>query len=344
MRSIFLGLALMAGPAAAQDWFTPEACAVTRSDLAGVTLNPGEAKDIALTAAGVVNGKGRLWKITTPEGAVSHLWGTYHTPDPLLLDLPQAFRDIVERARVVALEFDPVPDSPADAAADADAAWMWSTTGWTDWSFVPAEVRGWIDARLSAIGWGAGYIDQLTEAALASLLLSDPCGDYLSGVLPGQDAYIGQIAYLAGAEVTGLQKWRDFGAELGAPSRQEEARAVVLLYGAYLGPSNDLRAGRAASYRLYLEGRVAELDLWADVHLAEVLGDDAAARVSARAGAYLLVERNLTFVKAAMPLIRGGDAVIAVGASHLPGATGMVQLLRNEGLVVERIVLPGEVP
>ncbi len=65
----------------------------------------------------------------TPEARVSHLWGTFHTPDPLLLDLPQPFLDILRTARVVALEFDPVPDTAADAAANADVTWMWAMSG-----------------------------------------------------------------------------------------------------------------------------------------------------------------------------------------------------------------------
>ncbi len=344
MRGLGLSLALLAHPVAAQDWFSPEVCQVTREEVAMAAMPPGLATDVALAAEAVPNGKGRLWKLTTPDGKVSHLWGTYHTPDPIILDLPQAFRDILENARVVALEFDPMPDSAADAAANADATWMWATSGWTDWSFIPADVREWIDARLVAIGWGSGYIDQLTEAALASLLLSDPCGDYLAGVLPGQDGYVAQVAYLAGAEVTGLQKWRDFGAELGAPARREEAKAVVVLYGASLGPGEGIRENRALSYHLYLEGRTAELDLWAEDGLAQLLGPDEARRVTARAEAYLLVERNITFVKNAMPLIAQGDAVIAVGAGHLAGSTGLVQMFRDEGLTVERVVLPGEVP
>ncbi len=344
MRLLCAMLALLAGPALAQDWFTPEACTVTRSDVAMAAMDAATATDVALAAAAVVNGKGRLWRITTPGGAVSHLWGTYHTPDPLLLDLPTRLRDLLEQARVVALEFDPVPDSAAEVRLGADGSWMWRSDGYSDWGFVPTEVMGWVDARLSAIGWGGGYRDQLTEAALASLLLSDPCGDYAAGVLPGQDTYIAQLAVLAGAEVTGLQRWRDFAADLGAAERREEARAVVVLYGSALGPDPALRATRSLAYRLYLEGRIAELDAWSDLGLAGLLGSAEAQRVTARAEGYLLVERNLIFLRNARPLLDEGGAVIAVGAGHLPGATGLVEMLRGAGMTVERVVLPGEVP
>ena len=340
---LVLGLAL-AEQAGAQDWFTPASCAVTPEDLASAAMAPDVATRITAAAEKVVNARGRLWKITTPEGRVSHLWGTFHSPDPLILDLPPRFRAIIEDARVVALEFDPIPADRAEAKANAATGWMWRSEGWADWSFVPPQIMGWVRVRLEAIGWGTGFIDQLTAAGLASLLLSDPCGDYLAGVLPGQDGYIAQLGYLAGAEVTGLQQWPDFGRQLNDPARAAEAQAVIVLYASYLGPEEGDRKGRALSFRLYREGRMAELDLWSENWLADLHGSAEAARITARAEGYLLVERNIIFVETALPLIRDGGAVIAVGAGHLAGPTGMVQMLRAEGLQVDRVALPGEAP
>jgi uncharacterized protein YbaP (TraB family) len=343
-----------AGPGSAQDWVSPETCAVTADAVARAKLPPAIAQEITDAAALVPNGRGRLWKITTPGGKVSHLWGTYHTPDPLLLALPDPFVDLLHSARVVALEFDPIPETRAQATANANTRWMWRDEGYQDWAYIPPEVRDWIGLRMEAIGWGSGYMDQLTLAGLASLMLGDPCGDFLSGVLPGQDGYIGQVAYLAGAEVTGLQQWRDFGVQLNAPERADVARAVIVLYASYLGPPEaygdlagdaaDGLSGRALSYRLYLEGRMAELERWS-AHLVTTLhGEGEGGRLLAQNKGYLVVERNVIFVQAAMPLIEGGDAVIAVGAGHLAGRTGLVAMFRAEGLVVERVVLPGEAP
>jgi uncharacterized protein len=335
---------MFAGQATAQEWFTADACSVTSAEVAGVALPADLVARIGPAADEMLNGRGRLWRITTPEGAVSHLWGTYHTPDPLLLDLPTAFRTILQEARVVALEFDPIPEDRVEAAANADSGWMWSVDGSTDWSFVPPKVMGWIEARLDAIGWGTAYLGQLSEVGLASLLLSDPCGDFMAGFLPGQDSYIAQEAFLAGAEVTGLQQCSDFNEQLGAPGRSEEAQAVILLYASYLGPGSATDNDRALSYRLYLEGRMAELDLWDIDFMSDLHGAVEGERLVRQARSYLVVERNEIFVRSAMPLLREGGAVIAVGAGHLAGTTGLVEMLRAEGLLVERVALPGEAP
>lgn len=334
----------VAAPAAAQDWFTPSACRVTRAVIDPVAYPPALEARMQAEAAGVPNPVGRLWKITAPGGQVSHLWGTMHSADPLILDLPEIFVAVLEAARVVALEFDPIPDSRDEARAAMDPDWMWLPFGsGADYrDDLPPQVMGWIESRLQDIGWNPVYLPQMTDAGVLTLLLSDPCGDFLAGVLPGQDYHIAGLAYLAGAEVTGLQKPQDLGAQLIDPVRAAQARAAVVLYGSYLAPGAADPGARATSFALYREGRIAELDAWAADWLAAVLGPDEAARQSALALDYLLVERNGFFVAAARPLLEAGGAVLAVGVSHLPGEMGMVEMLRDAGYRVERVVLPGE--
>jgi uncharacterized protein YbaP (TraB family) len=49
---------------------------------------------------------------------------------------------------------------------------------------------------------------------------------------------------------------------------------------------------------------------------------------------YTLDERNATMLDRALPLIEGGNAFIAVGAAHLPGDQGLVELFRKSGYEV----------
>jgi uncharacterized protein YbaP (TraB family) len=348
MAGAALALALACGghAAAAQDWFSPEACRVTRAEVDPAAYPPALEARLRSEAQAVPNGIGRMWRITGAGGQVSHLWGTYHTPDPLLLDLPDAFRAVLEQARVVAIEFDPVPDSREDAREAFAVGWMWMP-GWEaapDRSDIPAAQMGWIEARVADIGWDPAFLPQMTDAGLLSLLLSDPCGDFTAGVLPAQDYLIAQIGALAGAEVTGLQEPEDLGRQLNHPDRAEEARAAVIVYSAFLGPGAAAPGLRATGYALYLQGRTAEMDLWAADWLVQLLGPEAGERARRLTDDYLLVERNGFFVAAARPMLDAGGAVLAVGASHLAGEQGMVEMLRGAGYRVERVVLPGEPP
>ncbi len=119
--------------------------------------------------------------------------------------------------------------------------------------------------------------------------------------------------------------------KLGSPARRDEAKAVVLLYAAFLGPDKTCATTAPCRSAFIWKGALPNLTYGPTIFLAGVLGDDEAARVAARAKAYLLVERNLTFVRNARPLLAEGGAVIAVGAGHLPGPTAWCACCATKG-------------
>ena len=49
----------------------------------------------------------------------------------------------------------------------------------------------------------------------------------------------------------------------------------------------------------------------------------------------MVTARNRTMAERAMPFIDAGGAFIAVGALHLPGEEGLIELLRKKGYRVE---------
>ena len=51
----------------------------------------------------------------------------------------------------------------------------------------------------------------------------------------------------------------------------------------------------------------------------------------------MIVERNKTMIKNAEPIIGAGSAFIAVGALHLPGPEGLIELLRRAGHTVSAV-------
>jgi hypothetical protein len=51
----------------------------------------------------------------------------------------------------------------------------------------------------------------------------------------------------------------------------------------------------------------------------------------------LITRRNLRMRDRALPLVERGGALIIVGAAHLPGAEGLLSLLRQSGYAVERV-------
>ena len=64
--------------------------------------------------------------------------------------------------------------------------------------------------------------------------------------------------------------------------------------------------------------------------------DDATGAVS-RFEQRLIIDRNRRMVERMDKLLRQGNAFVAVGALHLPGAHGILQLLSDEGYQVTRV-------
>jgi len=84
-------------------------------------------------------------------------------------------------------------------------------------------------------------------------------------------------------------------------------------------------------FRAYLKGDISQIMAEAN-DVSDVPDAAAAQRFKAR----LLDDRNVTMVEGMATLLREGGAVIAVGAAHLPGEGGVLDLLEDQGYRVTR--------
>ena len=150
-------------PALGAPWFTKEACTVTVPAIDPDAIDAAMMQRIQAQAAKIENGIGRFWRITTPNGAVSHLWGTMHSSNPLILDLPDAVMELIASAQTVAVERNAVFQS----RADVDQFWLgspiWSHHAegedWVTQGYLATDPRGlnWIGQRLRSIGFHDGF-------------------------------------------------------------------------------------------------------------------------------------------------------------------------------------------
>ena len=246
-------------------------------------------------------------------------------------------------ANFVALESDPIMRSRADLEFLAQGSSFFRDTslpnpyGSIDW-----RVLDWIASRLISLGYGADAIETLTASGIASIVLQDPCNDFASGVLPIQDYRILLLGLDAGAEVVGLEPSDAIIQSLNDDDRQETAFAIIEMYGSLLNPE-DKKFSRRTFFTLYLQGRIGEMLAFEQEYLESFFGPDKARRILGLLNGYRVDERNLGFVEAALPLLTAGGGIIAVGAAHLPGEQGLINLFRSAGFRIERIVTSGEV-
>ena len=342
--AILLCLVLLPLPGAAQHWMTRERCTVTDIRIDPDVLAPEALQRLRATAATVPNGVGTYWQITAPGGAVSHLWGTWHSNDPLMLDLPARVIAQVRAARVAAFEIDPVLPTRRAVENAASPRDFWIRRGGTLAQMdLPPEIERWINARLIGLGWGDGSADFMMPGALVELLLGDPCNDYAMGTYPNQDSYLQTIAAIGGAQILALEDLTALRQKLNQRRHRALARDILMLYGSALSPDGTA-AERATAFAIYQSGEHALARAWERQALTAFWDPDEADRIQQNADAYLLDERNAVFVDTVLPELRRGDVFIAVGAWHLQGRLGMVARLREAGFEVKRIPLDQERP
>ena len=345
--ALFLAGILAAPPALAQDWATRALCL---SDPAPITAQMAEPHDLAILNAEatlIANPIGKFWRIEHPNGAQSHLWGTMHVAHPVVLDLPNAAKQAIDNARVVALEADfTYPDRDAiytrfdTPGRYRDAGDPFAAQEMLDLSYLGADAEGWVLDRLDGMGAGEDGLFILTYAGLAELLLSDPCEDFTTGVIPTQDSLIQTYAHIAGAKVTGLESPGELITDLAeAP---DTARAVVAVYASYLQPPAQPEAFNAF-IQLYHEGQLGLMAAWDAAHMQSVYPSEGLGALQ-KTDAYMLSTRNERFLSRINAELEAGEVFLAVGAAHLPGETGLVEGLRARGYTVTRVPLPGEAP
>lgn len=333
---LFTILGFVGQPLAAQDRLTPEVCALSPAELAGPAPQPRDP-------AALPNGTGRFWRITGPDGRVSYLWGSLHSSDPEILALPDPVRRAMAASRVLVLESDPRPKSRREIAERALQAGVWLAPADQPWNkpWLDGAERAWAMERITGLMQDDSAFPALTDAGLAYFLLTDPCEDFASSVLPTQDQLFLLMAHEARIPVASLEAWDAFLTEMSQPERQEEARALARINATFLDPEG-YHGARVATFQLYLAGRIGDLRTESEGFLAGRFGPDEAKRLTALADRYLIDERNQRFARALGEHLDEGGAMAVVGALHLPGAAGLVALLQADGYRVERVPLAGE--
>ena len=335
---------LIAAPVHAQAWATRDVCVVDRAKVHEEVFAPVGYTEIQRASRKIENGVGKFWRITSPGGKVSHLWGTIHSNQPMLLDLPQKVEREIDAARVVALEMDYIPNTRREIFEHATRN-RYRNRGEPSFMSLglPSELESWIRDRFVGIGWGHDGPDILTLEEVAGVLLWDVCNDFNDSTYPIQDSRIQMLGALAGASIVGLEPADAITNTLKDPDNLDLVEAMIATYGAYLNPEASPKE-TATYYALYLEGRLAEWMIWEHSYMDHLFPDGQGLDWLRRTDDYLLVKRNHDFLATALPELDEGGVFIAIGAFHLPGTEGMVTLLRNEGFTVERVVLPGEAP
>lgn len=324
--------ALLAGVSQARAQGAPVAC-TGENLLAQIARDdPAKLAGIRAEAAGVKNGKGVLWKIEKEGAAPSYLFGTMHLSDPRVVDLGPRARAAFDAASTVVIETTEVLDpAKAMAAMLANPELTMFTDSTTLMSLVPEDERAAVEAALSARGIPPASVAKMKPWIISAMVALPACevARKASGA-PVLDMRLARDGETAGKALGGLETIADQLGAMASLPMEFHVRGLV----------DTLKLGDAVDDMLetmivlYLE---EETGMFWPFFRAALPGGDAGEAGFSAFEETMVTARNRTMAERAAPFIDAGGAFIAVGALHLPGDAGVVELLRGRGYRVEAI-------
>jgi uncharacterized protein YbaP (TraB family) len=261
------------------------------------------------------------WAISKEGQPAGFLLGTIHSEDPRVLDFPDRFSEELARNRVFAMEM--VPDLPTLTRL---TEFMHYQDGTTLESRIGTVRFDRLRNALSAYRVPDEWISRMKVwAAMLTLSVPPPRSGFF------MDFSLSLRAAGAGLEVIGLETLEQ---QLSFLEDMPFEQQLSLLDQA-LQDYDKVEQLHLDMVDTYLRGDLDALRAKAEEQLGQL--DPATRRYFTEQG---IDARNRRMVETLLPQLSQGMVFVAVGALHLPGKTGLVQLLREEGYELQPLPLP----
>ena len=271
-----------------------------------------------------------LWELKDARGELrGWLYGTIHVCDAACFPLPAPVRDALAAADGLALELDPADPALGPALARAGVL----APGRQVDELLPPALRPRLAAALVAVGVPDASVRRLQPWLLGTLMTLQAAR--LAGFYTEQgiDLWLANQARARGLPLWPLETVERQIAALSAGGDTAQLASlveIIELIEAQSGPRYF-----AAMLGAWRRGDLAALD-----HL---LRDEMASPDMAPLLADLLDQRNAEMLEAIMARLQPGQRpFIAVGAGHLGGPAGLLELLAQRGWRPVQVVEAGE--
>lgn len=254
-----------------------------------------------------------LWKIDHDSIATSsYLFGTMHLPDSRVIELFNEHGNTIDQCEAVAVE---LILKPSDAFSMMPSMVMKDSTLRDFYS--PDEYKK-VDAVIkSEMGMLSMFANKMKPVFISTTIQQMRFGGDIKYVV---DQYIQDEAKKLGKELIGIETVEEqMGALTGMPLKMQ---AEMLLD--YV---SDIEKNDSLTHVLvdtYLDQSLSGLlDIYSEDELPEEMNDN------------LVIIRNIKMSRRIAKMMRKQATFVAVGALHLPGETGLINMLREAGFTVE---------
>lgn len=282
------------------------------------------------------NGQGVLWKVEYGGKPPSHILGTMHSADERVLDLPYPARVAFEAADVLALELALASPQAGHRARVALFQDLVLTDGRTldqiigeQWFEQVADVleRNDIPRHIARV---------ITPSAAYQLMhIPEPIVDDEGHPVPPLDMRLELDAREAGKRIVALEHLKEQ-SDLFVGGDEETDIQILLSLVKLAERHGGLNEYFTAKMEMLIELYEAQ-DIAAILEVSYPPMPPAQARQAAKFINKLLFRRNARMVQRMDVLLTKGNAFIAIGAAHLPGRKGIINMLSQRGYKVSRV-------
>ncbi len=291
--------------------------------------DPAAFAKLRAEADAVPNGRGILWKIEKDGRPASFLLGTMHVTDPRVLAMPEAARTAYAGAKTVIVESDEIADGKKAAAAImARPDLTMFTDGSSITDFLDAEEARKLTEGLKSRGLSLAAVARMKPWMIASFVALPACEIARKNAGAAfLDQRLAKDALAEGKTLKGLETLLEQISALDSLPVEPQVHGLVQT----VALGDTLEDIIETMSQLYLTGDVGMIMPMTRAASPE---NDEDAKAYADFEQRIIVDRNHIMADRAAPILDGGDVFMAVGTLHLPGAEGVVELLRKKGFSV----------
>ncbi len=295
--------------------------------------NPKAYASIMGEAGRTLNGNALLWKVEKGEDQpVSYLFGTMHLTDERLLDVPDEVLNALNGAEIVALENLDVLDASVTKQRMKEITELWKfQDGKSLRDYMSEEELETL--RQAARRFKVGFFKMLKYKPwmVMSMISTSKCERLRkSKGQPFLDKAIGARAQRINADLVGLETLRE---QLAAMDSMPMKSQVAYLVGtAELASRSE--DGLETMIQLYLQRKIGAIQPMFSYYSSK---NKTLKTAYSEFQTHLIDKRNVVMRDRSLPLFEKGSSFIAVGALHLPGEMGLVNLIREAGYTVTAV-------
>lgn len=319
MRRIFLALLILLVPVTAH----AQSCG-TADLIDELTVTDRARLDALIAPHPYPNGN--LWRAEKPGSTVTVV-GTIHIPDPRLAPIVEQVRPILNDADLLILEASSDDQAGLQALATTQPEMFFITEGPTLIDLLGEDDWARISDRLAALGVPAFFAAKFQPWYLSLTLAIPPCA--MTALLSGDHGLDRQLETIAIANNTPVGTLDDVESLLRLFADEPiEKQLDGLRITLETQASGD--ASTSTLIESYFDGRVRESWEFGRI-LVEQTDIENGPELFEEVNQTLLLDRNSDWEPKIANMVAGKDVVLAVGAAHLSGETGVLRALERAG-------------